>query len=153
MVAKIIIFLCLNFAALGLGGFLMGDAVVGTWYESLNKAPWTPPGWVFGAAWTLIMIFFAVYMAYLLEAMPNKRFNILLLFTLQWLLNVSWNPMFFHYHYVALSLATIIALTVLVAIFFFYYMHALRWQSLFILPYLVWLGIATSLNAYVLMYN
>jgi translocator protein len=131
----------------------MGDAVLGSWYENLNKAPWTPPGWVFGAAWTLIMIFFAVYMAYLLDAMPDKWTNILSLFGLQWLLNVAWNPTFFHYHYVGLGLGLITALTLLVAFFFFHYMQPLRWKSLHILPYLLWLGIATSLNAYILMYN
>ena len=60
---NIIIFLIINFAALGIGSFLMGEGPSGEYYQSTNKAPWTPPGWVFGAAWTLIMVCFSVYMA------------------------------------------------------------------------------------------
>ena len=53
-----LIFLIINFAALGLGSWIMGAGAQSEWYSSLNQAPWTPPGWVFGAAWTIIMICF-----------------------------------------------------------------------------------------------
>lgn len=63
MIARIALFLVLNFAALGIGGLFSGQGVPSDWYTGLNKAPWTPPGWVFGSAWTIIMICFAIYMA------------------------------------------------------------------------------------------
>ncbi|MEM6378823.1 MAG: TspO/MBR family protein, partial [Bacteroidota bacterium] len=56
MLARVIIFLILNFVALGIGGFFTGPGTSSEWYNNLNQAPWTPPGWVFGAAWTTIMI-------------------------------------------------------------------------------------------------
>ena len=62
MVLRVIIFLVLNFAALGLGGLFTSKGVPSDWYQHLNKAPWTPPGWAFGFAWTLIMICFSFYM-------------------------------------------------------------------------------------------
>ena len=46
----LIIFLIINFGALGLGVLLMQNGPETDWYLQLNKAPWTPPGWVFGAA-------------------------------------------------------------------------------------------------------
>lgn len=55
-------FLSLNFLALGLGGLFTADGVSSEWYQTLNKAPWTPPGWVFGAAWTFLMCCFTVFM-------------------------------------------------------------------------------------------
>ena len=45
---KIIGFLFLNFGALALGGLFAGSGAGSNWYAELNKAPWTPPGWVFG---------------------------------------------------------------------------------------------------------
>ena len=51
---RLLFFLLLNFGALALGGFLMGEGPSSAWYSNLNKAPWTPPGWVFGASWTVI---------------------------------------------------------------------------------------------------
>jgi benzodiazapine receptor len=62
---RIIVFAVLNFGALGIGVYLMGQGATSDWYQGLNKAPWTPPGWVFGAAWTTIMVFFSIYMSLL----------------------------------------------------------------------------------------
>ena len=53
-----ILFLVINFGGLAVGNWLMGAGPTGDWYTNINKAPWTPPGWVFGASWTLIMICF-----------------------------------------------------------------------------------------------
>lgn len=45
------LFFIINFGALGLGALLMDSSPIeNEWYVQLNKAPWTPPGWVFGAA-------------------------------------------------------------------------------------------------------
>jgi len=52
----LLLFLIINFGGLALGSYLMNDGPNSTWYNDLNQAPWTPPGWVFGAAWTVIMI-------------------------------------------------------------------------------------------------
>ena len=94
MLARIVIFLVINFSALALGSLFTGKGVPSDWYINLNKAPWTPPGWVFGAAWTIIMICFSVYMAMLWETVDNKKM-LILAFGAQFLLNVAWNPVFF----------------------------------------------------------
>lgn len=96
MVIRFIVFLVINFAALGIGGFFTGSGVTSEWYLNLNKAPWTPPGWVFGAAWTTIMILFSIYLAILWPEIEEKR-PLILLFGASWLLNVGWNPLFFHF--------------------------------------------------------
>ena len=64
MIIRFILFLVLNFAALGVGGLYSEGGATSDWYNELNRAPWTPPGWVFGVAWTFIMLCFAVYMAF-----------------------------------------------------------------------------------------
>lgn len=152
MVYKVIIFTILNFAALGLGGLLMGEGPKSDWYQSLNKAPWTPPGWVFGAAWTLIMICFSFYISKVLDKTDNTRFTILL-YSLQFILNVVWNPAFFKYHQALTSLIIIILLTLLIGYIFYYFYSQAKSSSILILPYLLWLIIATSLNAYIYLKN
>lgn len=152
MTYKFILFLILNFAALALGGLFTGKGVPSEWYSELNKAPWTPPGYTFGVAWTVIMICFAFFMMYAFK--ETKSIKLLIgLFTVQWFLNVLWNPTFFYYHNVLIALIVIVALTLLVAFLFFQYLPELKLKSLFILPYLIWLLVATSLNAYVLFKN
>ena len=118
MSARIVIFLLLNFGALAIGGFFTGKAVQAEWYLSLNKAPWTPPGWVFGFAWTTIMICFSFYMAHLWSSSENKKL-IIGLFILQWILNVGWNPIFFYFHHVTAGLVVISILTILIGYLLF----------------------------------
>jgi len=151
MIKRTVLFLLLNFAALAIGGLFTGNGVSSGWYQNLNKAPWTPPGWVFGAAWTLIMILFAIYMAFLIK--PENKKRIILLFSIQWILNVAWNPIFFYSQAVTLGLICILSLTILIAYLFFHFRKDLNIKSLLLAPYLVWLIIATSLNAYIFYFN
>lgn len=152
MTKRILLFLLLNFVALAIGGFFTGPGVSSDWYQNLNQAPWTPPGWVFGSAWTTIMICFAVYMAFLWDKFTDKS-TLITLFSLQWILNVSWNPIFFKFQFVVLGLITISALTILVGYFFFGNLKVLKAKSLLVAPYLIWLIIATSLNGYIYFNN
>ena len=152
MTIRLIIFLAINFGALALGGFFTGKGVTSEWYVELNKAPWTPPGWVFGAAWTFIMILFSLYMAYLWPVTENK--NLLLgLYIVQLILNIGWNPTFFYYHNAITGLFIIIALTIIIGFMLFSYYPILKLKTILIAPYLIWLFIATSLNAYIVLKN
>jgi len=149
---RLLIFLALNFGALAIGGLFTGKGVPSDWYANLNKAPWTPPGWVFGFAWTTIMICFSIYMAQVWAATENKHL-IILLFSIQWILNVAWNPAFFHYNKVLFALVIISSLTLLIGFILLYYWPTLRFKTLLIAPYFIWLLIATSLNGYIYFNN
>jgi tryptophan-rich sensory protein len=113
----ILFFLIINFGGLALGNWLMNDGPKTAWYLNLNKAPWTPPGWVFGAAWATIMICFSIYLAELFKNHYSK--NILVLFIIQVILNVGWNYAFFNQHSVFGGLIIILLLTSLIFYFFF----------------------------------
>ena len=148
---RLFFFLIINFGALFIGSLLMGNGPTGDWYQSLNKAPWTPPGWVFGAAWTSIMICFSIYMSRLTKISNLSSINIL--FGIQVILNIAWNYLFFNQQLVLIGLFEIIVLTLLIITMFFLYFRYLSWYSFLIAPYMIWLCIATSLNAYVYLYN
>ena len=152
MILRFIVFLVLNFGALAIGAIFTGKGVPSDWYTSLNKAPWTPPGWMFGFAWTTIMICFSAFMALL---WPKTEYTSFLVgwFTIQWILNVAWNPAFFHFHHVGMALFIILLLTAVIGYMLFYAKPLLKSYTLFLLPYFVWLLIATSLNAYILVKN
>lgn len=151
MLKRTLLFLLINFAALGIGSIATSAAVASSWYVNLNKAPWTPPGYMFGIVWSFIMICFAIYIAYLIPLTNTKK--TISLFAIQWVLNVAWNPIFFHYHQTTLGLVVIILLTLLVGLFLFRYLKTLKLKSVLIAPYLIWLLIATSLNAYIVFLN
>lgn len=146
-----IVFLIINFGALGIGTLLMGNGATSVWYTSMNQAPWTPPGWVFGAAWTFIMLCFSIYMTFLYLKLPISK--VFTLFILQFILNVSWNYIFFDQHLIGFGLAVIVALTFIVTVIMLTYWNLMKIKSALILPYFIWLCIATSLNLYILIHN
>jgi len=152
MIYRLILFLILNFGSIGLGSLLAGKGPRSEWYAGIAKAPWTPPGWVFGVSWTVIMICFSIYLAYLWPLVEHKKLLIGVLI-LHYILNIAWNPVFFHYHQVLAGLFVIVGLTTVIGFFLFFYWSELELKSLYILPYFIWLVIATSLNAYIFIKN
>lgn len=146
-----LIFSVINFGGLAFGSWLMDNGPLSDWYTNLNQAPWTPPGWVFGVAWTLIMLCFSVYLSKLFSLVKSKK--LILVYVLQVFLNVSWNYIFFNLHQVFLALIVIVALTIVILYLFVKYKQTLKNLSYLLFPYIIWLIIATSLNAYILIYN
>lgn len=147
----LLLFLIINFGGLALGSWLMNDGPMTSWYLALEKAPWTPPGWVFGAAWTTIMICFSIYLSNLFK--NHYSSTILRLFIVQVILNVGWNYVFFNQHEVFGGLIVILLLTSLIFYFFFTFKKQVQNYSYLLLPYMIWLCIATSLNLYILIHN
>ena len=148
-----LLFLTTNFGALGIGVLLMNNGSTSEWYYNLNKAPWTPEGWVFGAAWFSIMFSFSFYMTKLALYFKERNNFLIKAFAMQWMLNVSWNYIFFNQHLTMSGFVVIISLWLLVGFFTFNYIKELKWFTLLIVPYLIWLTIASSLNGYIILYN
>ena len=147
-----IIFLIINFGGLALGSWLMDGGSTSEWYNSLNKAPWTPLGWVFGAAWTFIMLCFSWYLAELFHD-RNSKF-LWLLYGFQVLLNVSWNWFFFNQHLTHIGLFVIFLLLLVIVYYFITFRNdRLKYAKYLLLPYIIWLCIATSLNGYIVFNN
>jgi benzodiazapine receptor len=147
----LVLFIMINFGALAIGTWLMNDGPQSEWYSTLNQAPWSPPGWVFGVAWSSIMLLFSVYMSYLVQVNSSKK--IIVLFSIQFVLNVFWNYLFFNQHLIALGLLNLVFLTLLMFYFFVTFKQTLKNKSVYVLPYCLWLVLATSLNLYIAIFN
>ena len=148
---RLFLFLLLNFGALYIGGLYTSKGVPSEWYLQLNKAPWTPPGWMFGVAWFTIMVCFSIYLT-LLWPQTEQKNTFITLYILQLFLNILWNPLFFRFHYTVAALFTIVGLTILIALYIFRY-YKPGGMTLLLAPYFIWLLIASSLNAYIVFKN
>ncbi|KGL64322.1 TspO/MBR family protein [Polaribacter sp. Hel1_85] len=146
-----LLFLIINFGGLAIGSWLMNNGPLTTWYTNLNQAPWTPPGIVFGIAWTLIMICFSIYLGRL--NIKDYSIKLTIIFFIQFILNVSWNYIFFNQHLILFGLITIVLLTSLLFYYFFKLSSKTGYYKFLLLPYMIWLCIATSLNLYILIHN
>ena len=98
------------------------------------------------------MLCFSIFLWYTTKQyQPQKYFYIL--FALQFVLNVLWNPVFFRMHHVGEGLVIILLLTALVGWFTYYGFRYSGIWGLLMVPYFIWLCIASSLNWYVLVKN
>ena len=56
---SLLAFILLVAVVSAVGGAVTASSVT-TWYAGLDKPSWTPPGWLFGPAWTLLYAMMAV---------------------------------------------------------------------------------------------
>jgi tryptophan-rich sensory protein len=117
------------------------------WFDALQKPAIMPPGWVFGAAWTLLYILLGLSLALILHARGARgRGPALALFVLQLVLNYAWSPIFFAYHEVGVAFWTIFAMILISAVTAFLFWRIRRTAALLMLPYLAWLAFAALLT-------
>jgi tryptophan-rich sensory protein len=128
---------------------------VGDWYEGLDRAPWNPPGWVFGPAWTVLYALMAVA-AWLVarEGLDDPAVRTaLLLYGAQLALNLGWSLVFFGLRRPGLGLVVILALLVAIALTAVAF-HAISPTAAWLLaPYLAWVAFAATLNAWIAFAN
>ncbi len=145
----------LFYLLVALSGRLFTAEGVSSWYPSLDKPPYTPPGSVIGAVWTVIYILTAFsFIIYVNRARGDRRFPLVAgLFILNGAVNALWSYIFFAAHNLALAAAdaAFIWLTVLALV-------VLSWprsraSSLLLLPYLAWTAFATFLSYRIFVLN
>ncbi|PYF02789.1 TspO/MBR related protein [Rhodopseudomonas faecalis] len=135
-----------------LGGVLTDT---GVWYQSLTKPSWQPPDWAFAPAWTLIFVLAAVSAIYAWRDAytPAQRRWVVVLFTLNAVLNSLWSTLFFVVKRPdwALIEVALLWLSVLLPIIVFW--SRSRTASLYLIPYLAWVSFAAFLNYTVAQLN
>ena len=143
-------------ALIAIGGVIgsLTKPEISAWYNTLHRAPLTPPNYVFPIAWTILygMIGACGWLIWGASSFP-KLSIIKTLYVAQLILNWSWTPLFFHYHLTGLSLVVLVAMGILVGILIFLAYRKMRAVSLLMFPYLSWILFATYLNFYIWQYN
>ena len=124
------------------------------WYRKLNKAPWTPPNWVFGVVWPILYLLMGI--SFFLVWTNKKCYpycNPLLYFLVQLGFNLMWTTLFFQYKKPELAMLDLILTYVFTFYTYVEFKTISNLASLLLLPYLAWLTLAFTLNAYVVIYN
>jgi len=133
------------------GGIIGVNSAPDVWYQSLTKAPWNPPNWVFAPVWfTLyIMIGIAGGRTFLRDASSPR----MLLWTLQMILNWAWTPTWFTLHLPWPAFALILAVLLLIVSFIGTSWKTDRVSALLFVPYAVWVAFASTLNLAIAILN
>jgi len=146
---RIIAFILLGYLPI-LGGLTTDP---GPWYDGLEKAPFHPPGWIFGPVWMVLYLLIGLG----LERWHRQRGG----FGAGWwtviachhLLNAAWTPLFFGLQQPAWALVDILLLAGLIAIICRNMAGRSRIALACFLPYAGWVGFAALLNAWIVWAN
>ncbi|WP_404502637.1 TspO/MBR family protein [Arthrobacter sp. GAS37] len=148
----------LGFLALSYAVSLLGSmAIIGNasgWYATANKAPWTPPGWVFGSVWTVLYTAMAIASWLVWRQRSAHARGAMTAYGVQMLLNLAWAPTFFGMYpvwghaalWLALLLIAALALAVTATVIRFGPISTTA--GLLMLPYISWIVFSASLNFY-----
>ncbi len=129
-----------------LSGIATGEAVNG-WYAQINKPSWNPPNWLFGPVWTLLYLLMGAAFALVWNGQGKSKRMALSLFILQFVLNLLWSFLFFKMARMDWALIEILLLLVFITLTISAFSKINRTAAILMIPYLLWVGFASLLNA------
>lgn len=145
----LVFFLALCFVVSAVGGAVTATSV-GDWYQTLAKAPFNPPDWVFAPVWSALFLLMAVAAWRIWRpagAVAARRE--LALFFVQLALNLGWSVIFFGLRapgWALLELLFLVAAVVATTVAFW---RRDRLAGALFAPYAAWVGFALALNGWI----
>jgi benzodiazapine receptor len=133
---------------LGLASGRLSNSGYGNgWFAALAKPGFTPPGWLFGVAWSLLYLMMGVALVMIVSARGARgRGAAIALFAVQLALNLGWSPLFFAAHRIWPAFGLILLILAVAALTARAFWRIRRPAGLLMLPYLAWLCLAAALN-------
>ncbi|MBN2014147.1 MAG: tryptophan-rich sensory protein [Candidatus Altiarchaeota archaeon] len=132
----------------GIVGSVFTASSVGTWYQTINKPGFTPPGWVFAPAWTTLYILMGVsmYLIWIRGLQTPGVKTSLVIFSSQLLLNTIWSILFFGLRNPFYAFVEIIFLWILIVASIVSFYRIDRRAAILLIPYILWVSFAAYLN-------
>lgn len=146
--------LCIGICeAVGLVGSFFTFGSINSWYSFLVKPSFAPPNWLFGPIWVSLYALMGASL-YLVWG-SRRRINafVYLPFALQLFLNGLWSALFFGYHSLTFSFLDILFLWVAITLTMWRFSKFSKVAVGLLVPYLVWVTIASVLNYSIMMLN
>tara|TARA_Y100000816_G_C26104218_1_gene586144 strand:+ start:2684 stop:3067 length:384 start_codon:yes stop_codon:yes gene_type:complete len=124
------------------------------WYKSLKKAPWTPPSYVFGIVWPILYAMMAV--SFFLVWKNKKCFpycSPLTMFFIQLGFNLIWTTLFFKFRLIKVAFIDLIIIIIFTLLTMKEFAKISHLATYLLVPYILWLLVAFSMNLYIVMMN
>ncbi len=137
----------------GIAGSVFTTPAIPTWYASLNKPSFAPPGSVIGAVWIILYFLMAISL-YLVQVSKSRQKGIATkVFGVQLFLNMLWSLLFFGLRSPLYGMIGIIILwlAILATIVKFYKVS--KTAAYLMIPYILWVSFASFLNYLILVLN
>ncbi len=132
----------------GIIGSLSTSSAGKAWYATIQKPWFTPPSWVFAPVWTTLYVLMGIALYLVLKKGLTTKYvkRAIALFGIQLGLNTVWSPAFFSLKNPLLGLIVILFLIAFLVPTIYYFYKIRKEAGLLLIPYIVWVGIATALN-------
>jgi tryptophan-rich sensory protein len=151
-------FLALVFAISALSSWVTMPAVAG-WYQTLHKAPWNPPDWVFGPVWTLLYLMIALAGWHVWNRLSAATFTgrlrhpVMRPYWLQLMCNFLWSMLFFGMAQPLLAAIDIGLMIIAIALNMRTFYGMDKMGAYLLAPYLLWVLYASTLNIAIVALN
>lgn len=126
---------------------------IGNWYYGLRMPAWKPPDLLFGPAWTVIFALSATAFYLAWTASAGSRWDLVLTYAINGILNVGWSLLFFRMRRPDWALFEVVVLFLSVAGMTAAVGARSTTAALLLLPYLGWVVYAGILNRWVVRAN
>jgi benzodiazapine receptor len=153
-VMKLVISLVACFTAAGIGSAFTFKSIP-TWYAGLKKPRYTPPNWAFGPIWSILYVMMAISVFFTWQN-GLTTCNGLVAFTLFWTqlaFNIFWSIIFFGMKSRGGGVLTIVILWLLILATILTSLRVSLRAGVLLIPYIIWVTIATYLNIGVWLLN
>ncbi len=149
-----IFILCIGASLLaGFYGSIATVPNITTWYANLVRPSWTPPNWVFMPVWTLLYVLMGTSVALVWKSARKGVVWPVAFFFVHLLVNAYWSIAFFGQHQVELAVGIIAVMWIMIAVMMVWFWKYSRLATYLLVPYLVWVTYATTLNIGVMVLN
>jgi benzodiazapine receptor len=127
---------------------------ISTWYQGLQRSPFTPPDYLFGIVWPILYLLLSLSAWKIYKtASWSERKTVLSLFAVHMLVNWAWNPVFFTAQAVIPAFFMILFLIFTGAMLAYLIWPLKKWAALVFVPYLMWLTFAGHLTQFIWLNN
>ena len=148
---KILVHILFVVAVVVIGSLIGVLNIPGEWYQSLVKPRFNPPNWIFGPVWTALYVLIGIAGAR--TWLAGARSTRMTIWFVQMVLNFLWSPAFFGFERPALGLVVIVPLLIAILAFIRASWLVDRVAAWLFVPYALWVGFATLLNASIVILN
>ncbi len=131
----------------GIGTLFTSNNTNTAWYSSI-KPSITPANWVFQIAWNLLflLISFSLYFAWVNSKNKEERKKVLLVFGINFLLNIFWSILFFGLKQPQIAFIEVIFFWFSILAMILVTRKITKKSSCLLVPYLVWVAFASVIN-------
>ena len=133
----------------GVIGSLFTVRSIPGWYKNLRKPPYTPPNRAFGPVWITLYLLMGISVFFIWRQLnvTDAALSAFTLFWVQLLINILWSVVFFGEKSIVGGLLLIVILWLLILATIMASFKVSAVAGALLIPYIVWVSIATYLNA------